>query len=131
MLAPELSEPLKYTPQEEEWAQQEGCCLVCEQNNAKQSPVGLIGVQCCGQATFEDLLVEGSYPVILTTSTALKVAALNTWIHHSQVKAAHQLSDAQTEWKVTSDQNIPCGSPSRRRWTWLIDLFQGIQITPC
>ncbi|KAK1338631.1 LOW QUALITY PROTEIN: hypothetical protein QTO34_019285 [Cnephaeus nilssonii] len=32
---------------------------------------------------------------------------LNTWIHHSQVKAAHQLSDAQPECKVTSDQKHP------------------------
>ncbi|KAK1342086.1 hypothetical protein QTO34_016839 [Cnephaeus nilssonii] len=35
---------------------------------------------------------------------ALKVAGLNTWIHHSWVKAAHQQSDAQSEWKVTSKQ---------------------------
>ncbi|KAK1346944.1 hypothetical protein QTO34_000804 [Cnephaeus nilssonii] len=47
---------------------------------------------------------KGPYPVILTTPTALKVAGLNTWIHHSQVKAAHQPSDIQSEWKVTSDQ---------------------------
>ncbi|KAK1340659.1 LOW QUALITY PROTEIN: hypothetical protein QTO34_017049 [Cnephaeus nilssonii] len=32
---------------------------------------------------------------------------LNTWIHHSWVKAAHQLSDIQSEWKVTSDQKHP------------------------
>ncbi|KAK1346731.1 hypothetical protein QTO34_000591 [Cnephaeus nilssonii] len=47
---------------------------------------------------------KGPYPVILTTPTALKFAGLNTWIHHSRVKAAHQPSDAQLEWKVTSDQ---------------------------
>ncbi|KAK1343910.1 hypothetical protein QTO34_014466 [Cnephaeus nilssonii] len=41
---------------------------------------------------------KGPYPVILTTPTALKVAGLNTWIHHSQP------SDIQYEWKVTSDQ---------------------------
>ncbi|KAK1343056.1 hypothetical protein QTO34_015828 [Cnephaeus nilssonii] len=40
---------------------------------------------------------KGPYPVILTTPTALKVAGLNTWIHHSRVKAAHQPSDAQPE----------------------------------
>ncbi|KAK1331684.1 hypothetical protein QTO34_009657 [Cnephaeus nilssonii] len=39
--------------------------------------------------------------------TALKVAGLNTWIHHSRVKAAHQPSDAQPEWKVTSDRKHP------------------------
>ncbi|KAK1346910.1 LOW QUALITY PROTEIN: hypothetical protein QTO34_000770 [Cnephaeus nilssonii] len=50
---------------------------------------------------------NGPYPVILTTPTALKVAGLNTWIHHSQVKAAHQPSDIQSEWKVTSDQKHP------------------------
>ncbi|KAK1336442.1 hypothetical protein QTO34_004249 [Cnephaeus nilssonii] len=50
---------------------------------------------------------KGPYPVILTTPTALKVAGLNTWIHHSRVKAAHQPSDTQPEWKVTSDQKHP------------------------
>ncbi|KAK1346461.1 hypothetical protein QTO34_000317 [Cnephaeus nilssonii] len=47
------------------------------------------------------------YPVILASPIALKVAGLNTWIHHSRVKAAHQPSDAQPEWKVTSDQKHP------------------------
>ncbi|KAK1346882.1 LOW QUALITY PROTEIN: hypothetical protein QTO34_000742 [Cnephaeus nilssonii] len=50
---------------------------------------------------------EGPYPVILTTPTALQVAGLNTWIYHSWAKAAHQPSDAQPEWKVTSDQKHP------------------------
>ncbi|KAK1340660.1 hypothetical protein QTO34_017050 [Cnephaeus nilssonii] len=121
MLALELPEPPKYTPQEEEWAQKEGgkrtmegwwilpdhrvcvpeqlahkvvlqqhglthlgkaaleallsryyliahlpslCasvsqrCLLCAQNNAKQGPVGSIGVQRCGQAPFENLEVD-------------------------------------------------------------------------
>ncbi|KAK1339147.1 hypothetical protein QTO34_019821 [Cnephaeus nilssonii] len=73
---------------------------------------------------------KGPYPVILTTPTALKVAGLNTSIHHSRVKAAHQPSDSQPEWKVTSDQKHPCGSPSRRQQTWPSNLLQGIQITP-
>ncbi|KAK1346413.1 hypothetical protein QTO34_000269 [Cnephaeus nilssonii] len=51
--------------------------------------------------------LEGTLSSILTTPTALKVAGLNTWIHHSRVKAAHQPSDAQPEWKVTSDQKHP------------------------
>ncbi|KAK1346550.1 hypothetical protein QTO34_000407 [Cnephaeus nilssonii] len=50
---------------------------------------------------------KGPYSVILTTLTALKVAGLNTWIHHSRMKAAHQPSDAQPEWQVTSDQKHP------------------------
>ncbi|KAK1345548.1 LOW QUALITY PROTEIN: hypothetical protein QTO34_008006 [Cnephaeus nilssonii] len=50
---------------------------------------------------------KGPYSVILTTPTALKVAGLNNWIHHSRVKAAHQPSDAQPEWKVTADQKQP------------------------
>ncbi|KAK1346708.1 hypothetical protein QTO34_000568 [Cnephaeus nilssonii] len=50
---------------------------------------------------------KGTYPVILTTLTALKVAGLNNRIHHSRVKAAHQPSDVQPEWKVTSDQKHP------------------------
>ncbi|KAK1346945.1 hypothetical protein QTO34_000805 [Cnephaeus nilssonii] len=33
-------------------------CLLFAQNNAKQGPVGPIGVQCCGQAPFEDLEVD-------------------------------------------------------------------------
>ncbi|KAK1345473.1 LOW QUALITY PROTEIN: hypothetical protein QTO34_007930 [Cnephaeus nilssonii] len=32
---------------------------------------------------------------------------LNTWIHHSRVKTAYQPSDAQPEWKMTSDQKPP------------------------
>ncbi|KAK1343768.1 hypothetical protein QTO34_014321, partial [Cnephaeus nilssonii] len=32
--------------------------LLCAQNNAKQGPVGPIGVQRCGQAPFEDLEVD-------------------------------------------------------------------------
>lgn len=33
-------------------------CLLCAQNNAKQGPLGPIGVQLCGQAPFEDLEVD-------------------------------------------------------------------------
>ncbi|KAK1344410.1 hypothetical protein QTO34_013104 [Cnephaeus nilssonii] len=54
-----------------------------------------------------EIVQQGPYPVILTTPTALKVAGLNTWIHHSRVKADHQPSDAQAEWKVASDQKHP------------------------
>ncbi|KAK1346716.1 hypothetical protein QTO34_000576 [Cnephaeus nilssonii] len=123
MLAPKLSEPPKYTPQEEKWAQKEGgkrtmegwwilpnhrvyvpeqlahkvvlqqhelihlgktaleallgryyliaclpslCasvsqrCFLCAQNNAKQGPVGPIGLQRSGQAPFEDLEVDST-----------------------------------------------------------------------
>ncbi|KAK1339872.1 hypothetical protein QTO34_018430 [Cnephaeus nilssonii] len=176
MLAPELPEPPKYTPQEEEWVQQEGgkrtkegwwilpdhrvyvpeqlahkvvlqqheltnlgktaleallgryyliaclpslcasvsqCCLLCAQNNAKQG-TAVHPYKPGDQVWVKDWKKEpllptwkGPYPVILTSPTALKVAGLNTWIHHSRVKAAHQPSDAQPEWKVTSDQKHP------------------------
>ncbi|KAK1346625.1 LOW QUALITY PROTEIN: hypothetical protein QTO34_000485 [Cnephaeus nilssonii] len=57
---------------------------------------------------------KGPYPVILTTPTALKVTGLNTWIHHSRVKAEHQPSDIQSEWKVTSDQKYPLQSTLKK-----------------
>lgn len=47
------------------------------------------------------------YLVILTTPTALKIAGLNTWIHHSQVKTAHPPKDGQSEWKITPHQDNP------------------------
>ncbi|KAK1337411.1 hypothetical protein QTO34_002037 [Cnephaeus nilssonii] len=197
-------------------------CLLCAQNNAKQDPVGPIGVQRCGQAPFEDLEVDftevgpsrgnkyllvfvcwvEAYPtrtekarevtkallkdiipryempltigsdngpafvaeIVQQITKALgirwnlhtayrpqssgkvermnrtlkqamaklcqettlpwtdilplvllrvrcapraRVAGLNNWIDHSRVKAAHQPSDVQPEWKVTSDQKHP------------------------
>ncbi|KAK1332175.1 hypothetical protein QTO34_007861, partial [Cnephaeus nilssonii] len=65
MLAPELPEPPKYTPQEE-WAQREGVWV----KDWKKEP--------CKPTR------KGPYPVILTTPSALKVAGLNTWIRPSR-----------------------------------------------
>ncbi|KAK1346668.1 hypothetical protein QTO34_000528 [Cnephaeus nilssonii] len=84
MLAPELPEPPNYTPQEEEWAQQEG-----------------------SKRTKEGWWILPDHRIYVPEQLAHKVAGLNTWIHHSRVKADHQPSDAQPEWKVTSDQKHP------------------------
>ncbi|KAK1338620.1 hypothetical protein QTO34_019274 [Cnephaeus nilssonii] len=89
MLAPELPEPPKYTPQEEEWAQQEEGL---DRRLEKRTP----------KPTW-----KGPYPVVLTTPSALKVAGLDSWIHHSWVKAAHQVDNQHPEWKVTSVLSHP------------------------
>ncbi|KAK1345071.1 hypothetical protein QTO34_013776 [Cnephaeus nilssonii] len=61
-------------------------------------PLVLLWVRCAPRAR------EQLYTLInLETSLGL-----NTWIHHSRVKAAHQPSDAQPEWKVIFDQKHPC-----------------------
>ncbi|XP_036154929.1 uncharacterized protein LOC118650737 [Myotis myotis] len=100
ILAPELPEPPKYTPQEEKWAQKEGRTAV-----HPYKPGDQFWVKDCEKEPLKPTW-KGPYPVILTTPSALKVAGLNTWIHHSRVKA-DQPSDIQSEWKVTSDQKHP------------------------
>jgi hypothetical protein len=47
---------------------------------------------------------EGSYQVILTTSSALKVAGLKLWIHHTHTKPAE---DPSLKWKSRANPDRP------------------------
>jgi hypothetical protein len=51
----------------------------------------------------------GSHMVILTTPTALKVAGIAPWIHHSRVKRDFDSSETQPmeRWTTRSDPNEP------------------------
>ncbi|EHB00402.1 Gag polyprotein, partial [Heterocephalus glaber] len=55
---------------------------------------------------------KGSYPVILTTPSMLKVAGLTPWIHHTHAKLAPPEDNPPSTWKVLSqpeDQKIRLG----------------------
>ncbi|KAK1333878.1 hypothetical protein QTO34_006267 [Cnephaeus nilssonii] len=51
---------------------------------------------------------KGPYLLILTTPTALRVTSLNTWIHHSWVKAAQlRMANLNEKKKKTQQQQQP------------------------
>ena len=50
---------------------------------------------------------KGSYTVILTTPTAVKVAGIVPWIHHTRVKRAYHADPENAEWTMQRDPTDP------------------------
>ena len=50
---------------------------------------------------------KGPYTVILTTSTAVKVAGIAPWIHHTRVKRAYHADPEKVEWTAQRDTADP------------------------
>ena len=46
---------------------------------------------------------KGSYTVILTTPTAVKVAGIVPWIHHTRVKRTYHADPKKAEWTAQRD----------------------------
>ena len=55
-------------------------------------------------------MLEGTYIVVLTTPTTLKVDGIVTWVHHTHVQPADPSSirkDFVTQWAINRDQHNP------------------------
>ena len=50
---------------------------------------------------------KGPYTVILTTHTAVKVAGVTPWIHHTRVKRAYRTDPEDAEWTMQKDTIDP------------------------
>ena len=50
---------------------------------------------------------KGPYTVILTTPSAVKVAGIAPWIHHTRVKRAYHADPENSEWTTQRDPTDP------------------------
>ena len=57
---------------------------------------------------------RGPYSVILSTPTALKVAGIYVWIHHSRLKPAGP-TDSRGKWEAALNPEEPLHLTLRRR----------------
>ena len=50
---------------------------------------------------------KGPYTVVLTSPTAVKVAGVTPWIHHTRLKRAYHADPEDTEWTTQKDPTDP------------------------
>ena len=50
---------------------------------------------------------KGLYTVVLTSPTAVKVAGVTPWIHHTRLKRAYHADPEDTEWTTQKDPTDP------------------------
>ncbi|KAK1338723.1 hypothetical protein QTO34_019380 [Cnephaeus nilssonii] len=142
MLAPELPEPPKYTPQEEEWSQQEGgkrtkegwLCRGISHSHGKGTavhpykPGDQVWVKDWNKEPLH--LLEGilsSHIYHPHSSQGCRTEYLDPPLPG---EGSPPTSDAQPKWKVTSDQKHPLRITLKKTTDLAINLLQGIQKRP-
>ena len=59
---------------------------------------------------------KSPYTVVLTSPTAVKVAGVTAWIHHTRVRRAYHTDLENTEWTAQKDPAEPCETKIILRW---------------